>query len=254
MRLIKILPLLFSFIFSFFFLLFPLDGLAAIEPGVIQGNIDDVAKTVLTYFPKVNGTVTLVDNETVVVNLGKEKGVAKGVLLTVYRDGAPFHHPVTGVPLGRFEEEVGIIEVDQVEGDHLKARKISPDEAIRSGDRVRISAARIPVGVTSLSPDGPDFLVTELVSALSETGRFRVDLLPVQAGSHDASKQNKLYLIRLTTSKEEGQFLMKLEIQNTRTGKLISEMTVQVVQSEESDLILEHLQYQLFQREQEQAR
>ncbi|WDT80201.1 MAG: hypothetical protein MPW14_24435 [Candidatus Manganitrophus sp.] len=45
---------------------------------------------------------------------------------------------------------------------------------------------------------------------------------------------------------------MKLEIQNTQTGKSLSEMTVQVVQSEESDLILEHLQYQLFQRQQAQ--
>jgi hypothetical protein len=246
----RLLSLLFLLFFSFFI---SLDGFAAIDPGVIQGNIDDIAKTVLTYFPKVHGTVTSVDDETVVVNLGKEKGVTKGVLLTVYRDKEPFHHPVTGVQLGRFEEEVGTIEVDQVEGDHLRARTISPGRSIRAGDSVRISAARIPVGVTSLSPDGPDFLTTELVSALSETGRFRVDLLPAQASPSDALKRNKLYLIRLTTSKEEGRFLMKLEIQNTQTGKSLSEMTVHVVQSEESDLILEHLQYQLFQRQQDQS-
>ncbi|MDC4226452.1 MAG: hypothetical protein MPW15_19935 [Candidatus Manganitrophus sp.] len=54
------------------------DGFAAIDPGVVQGNIDDIAKTVLTYFPKVNGSVTSVDNEIVIVNLGKEKGVTKG--------------------------------------------------------------------------------------------------------------------------------------------------------------------------------
>lgn len=252
MRLIKTLPLPFLFFISFFSLFSSPDGFAAIDSGVVQGNIDDIAKTVLTYFPKVNGTVTSVDDEIVIVNLGKERGVTQGVLLTVYREKEPFHHPVTGVQLGRFEEKVGTIEVDRVEVDHLKARTISTAEPIRAGDLVRLSAARIPVGVTSLSPDGPDFLATELVSALSETGRFRVDLLPVQTNPVDAFKQNKLYLIRLTTSKEEGRFMMKLELQNTQTGKSLSEMTVQVVQSEESDLILEHLQYQLFRRQQAQ--
>lgn len=254
MRLIKALRLLFPLFLSFFFLIFSLDGFAAIDPGIIQGNIDDIAKTVLTYFPKVNGTVASVENETVIVDLGKERGVTKGVLLTVYREKEPFYHPVTGVALGRFEEEVGTVEVDQVERDHLKAGRISPGKPILAGDLVRLSAARIPIGVTSLSPEGPDFLATELVSALSETGRFRVDLLPVQASPEAALKQNKLYLIRLTTSKEEERFLMKLEIQNTQTGKSLSEMTVQVVQSEESDLILEHLQYQLFQKQQEQSK
>lgn len=253
MRFVKALslPVLFISFFSFFS---SRDGFAANDPGAVQGNIDDIAKTVLTYFPKVSGAVTSIDNEVVIVDLGKERGVAKGVLLTVYREKEPFYHPVTGVQLGRFEEEVGTIEVDQVEGNHLTARRISTGEPIRAGDLVRISAARIPVGVTSLSPDGPDFLVTELISALSETGRFRVDLLPVQTNPGDALKRNKLYLIRLTTSKEEGRFLMKLEIQNTQTGKSLSEMTVQVVQSEESDLILEHLQYQLFQQQQEQPK
>lgn len=246
------LPFLLFLFLSFYSLFFSRDGFAAVDPGVIQGNIDDIAKTVLTYFPKVNGRVTSVDNETVIVDLGKEKGVTKGVLLTVYREKEPFSHPVTGVPLGRFEEEVATIEVDQAEGDRLRARKISPGEAIRAGDLVRLSAARIPLGVTSLSPEGPDFLTAELVSALSETGRFRVDLLPAQTNADDAFKRNKRYLVRLTTTKDDSRFLMKLELQNTQTGKSLSEMTVQVVQSEESDLILEHLQYQLFQKRQAQ--
>jgi len=251
-RLIKTLRLPFLLFLSTASLFFSLDGFAAIDPGVIQGNIDDIAKTVLTYFPKIKGTVASVDQETVTVRLGNERGVTKGVLLTVYREKEPFYHPVSGIELGRFEEEVGTIEMDRVEGDLLKARKIFPGDSIRAGDLVRIPAARIPLGVTSLSSEGPDFLTTELVSALSETGRFRVDLLPPQTNADEALKRNKLYLIRLTTTKEEDRFLMKLELQNTRTGKSLSEMTVQVVQSEESDLILEHLQYRLFQKQQAQ--
>lgn len=251
----KVFCLLLSLLFfSVFSLNFPKNGFAAIDPGVVQGNIDDIAKTVLTYFPKVNGTVVSIEGERVIVNLGKEKGISKGVLLTVYREKEPFYHPITGVPLGRFEEKVGTVEVEQIESDHLQARRITPGESIRAGDGVRISAVRIPVGITSLSPDGPDFLTTELVSALSETGRFRIDSLPPKSGIGDALNRKNLYLIQLTTSKDEGRFLMKLEIQNTQTGQALSEMSVQIVQSDESDLILEHLQYQLFERQQSQIK
>lgn len=255
MKSIKALRLLLSlFLFSFFLSHFPTSGFAAIDPGLVQGNIDDIAKTVLTYFPKVTGKVVSVDGEEVVVDLGKEKGIAKGALLTVYREKEPFYHPVTRVQLGRFEEEAGTIEVEQIEENQLKARKMTPEESILPGDGVRISSARIPVGVTSLSPDGPGFLITELISALSETGRFRIDSLPPQATVRDALNRKDLYLIRLTISKEEDHFVVKLEIQNAQTGHPLSEMAVQIVQSDESDLILEHLQYQLFERRQNQTK
>ncbi len=251
----KIPRILFSLLLlSFLSLNFSTNGFATIDSGIVQGNVDDIAKTVLTYFPKVSGTVVSIDGEKVIVDLGKEKGVSKGVLLTVYREKDPFYHPVTGVQLGRYEEVIGTVEVERIESDHLEARKITPDDEIRPGDGVRISAARIPVGITSLSPEGPNFLTAELISALSETGRFRIDSLPPQSDLHQALSRKDLYLIRLTTSKDQEHFLVKLDIQNTQTGQSLSEMAVRIVQSAESDLILEHLQYQLFERQQNQTK
>lgn len=223
------------------------------SPIVVQGNIDDIAKTVLTYFPKVTGRVVSVEGDQVTVDFGAEKGVGQGILLTVYREKEPFFHPVTGVPLGRFEEVAGTVEVDRVETDRLVALKVDPGESIRVGDGVRLASSRIPLGVVPVSSEGPDFLARELVSALSETGRFRVDLLPPkwdpQESLKESLKRNHLYRILLKTAKEEGRFLIELELQNTKTGRSFSEMAVQVIQSDQSDLILEHLQYQLFQRE-----
>ncbi|MFY9270031.1 MAG: hypothetical protein WAO55_09825 [Candidatus Manganitrophaceae bacterium] len=246
--------------FIFSCLLFFFTGRASgASPIVVQGNIDDIAKTVLTYFPKVTGTVVSVEGDRVTVDFGAEKGVGQGILLTVYREKEPFFHPVTGVPLGRFEEVAGTIEVDRVETNRLVARKVDPldpldpNDSIRVGDGVRLASSRIPLGVVPVSSDGPDFLARELVSALSETGRFRVDLLPPkwdpQESLKESLKRNHLYRILLKTAKEEGRFLIELELQNTKTGRSFSEMAVQVIQSDQSDLILEHLQYQLFQRE-----
>lgn len=246
-RLLLFLPL-------FIILVSPLRGFALTEGAALQGNIDDIAKAVLSYFPKVSGRVTSIDGDIVTVDLGKEKGVSPGALLTAYREKEPFSHPVTGVPLGRFEETIGTIEIEQVEQDHLKGKALSPRAQIRVGDRVRISGTRIPIGIALTSEEGPRFLATELVSALSETGRFRVDLLPSKAGRNEAAEKNDLYLIRLAPSKEGERFLMHLKIENTRTGRSLSEMAVQIVQSEESDLILEHLQYQLFQQQQNKNR
>ncbi|MBI3805831.1 MAG: hypothetical protein HY282_18920 [Nitrospirae bacterium] len=242
----------FLFLALMLLLIFPIPGLPATETGNLQGNIDDVAKAILTYFPKVSGKVTAVEGEVITVDFGKEKGVTPGALLSVYREKEPFSHPITGIPLGRFEEAVGTIEVDQVEQARLTARNTAQAGIVRVGDQVRITATRIPIGVTLVSQEGPGFLATELVSALAETGRFRVDLLPSQADPSEALKKNDLYLIRLATSKEEGRFMMQLKIENTQTGRSLSDMAVQIVQSEESDLILEHLQYQLFQQQQQQ--
>jgi hypothetical protein len=68
----------------------------------------------------------------------------------------------------------------------------------------------------------------------------------------DASRRNNRYLIQLATSQADETFLVSLDIRNTETGKLLSNMEVKINQSQESDLILEHLQYQLFEQRRKQ--
>lgn len=232
---------------------FPLVSLAKIE-----GNIDDIAKAILTYFPKVIGTVVSTEEETVVVDFGRDKGISEGLLLVVYRDKDPFYHPVTGAPLGNFEEVVGTVEVVKVEANRSQARRVhtdkeaDPNRAARTGDKVRVPATRIPLAVTETDLNGEHFLTSELISALTDTGRFRIDLLPPQSTVKEAHERKNLYFIQLATSGKSDKLLIDLNIQNTETGRSISSMEVQIKQSEETDLILEHLQYQLFKQRQNQ--
>src|SRR5581483_11039675 len=214
----------------------------------IEGNIDDIAKTIQTYFPKVNGKITAVEGDRVEADLGRESGTSVGILLTVYREKGPFYHPVTGVVLGKFEEEVGTIEVAEIDDRHLIANKVRSASPIQVGDYVRIPGTRIPMAVSLTSSESQIFLMNELVSALTDTGRFRIDVLSPQSTREEAAKKNARYLLQLATSEANDVFFVKLNLQNTETGKSLSDMEVKVSQAQGSDLILEHLQYQLFEQ------
>lgn len=244
----------------FLFFLLPVHGLASsseVTQGgtssrrAIEGNIDDIAKTIQTYFPKAAGKVIAAGENHVEVDLGRGSGISEGILLAVYREKEPFYHPVTGVFLGKFEEEVGTIEVTQIDDHRLRADKLQ-STSIAVGDLVRIPGTRIPLAVSLASAESQHFLMNELVSALSDTGRFRIDVLPPQSTLEEASRRNNRYLIQLTTSQDVETLLVSLTLQNTETGKSLSSMDVKINQSQESDLILEHLQFQLFEQRRKQ--
>ncbi|HIE64342.1 MAG: hypothetical protein ABGX83_09665 [Nitrospira sp.] len=250
-----------KFVIIFFSLILsPVDGFSttlagpgkgALPNGVIEGSIDDVAKAVATYFPKVLGKVIRIDGDFVEVSLGKREGFSKGTLLTVYREKEAFIHPLTGRVLGKFEEELGLIEVREFKEESLTTKIVKTSGAIREGDLVRITATRIRLAVSIYEGDEA-FLMDELVSALVETRRFRVDSLPAQASENAARKRNNHYLIKLETSRTGKKFLMNLQIHNTESESLLTKMDILINQSEESDLILEHLQYQLFEQQRQE--
>ncbi len=216
----------------------------------IEGNIDDVARAILTYFPKVKGEVVALKGEEIKVDLGGKRGLAKGTLLTVYREGAFFRHPVTAVPLGRFEDEVGVLEVNRFESPYLLALAVAPIAEMQIGDLVRITATRIPLAISLSSNTDHPFLMNELVSALTDTGRFKIETLSPGTDLNAARKGENRYYIKLATSRRDERFSMDLQIQNTFTGTVLAKLSVLIRQSEESDLILEHLQFQLFEQRQ----
>ena len=65
-------------------------------------------------FPNLRGAVVAVKGADLYLSLGEKDKVVKGVKLGIYREGAPFRHPATGVVLGKLEEEIGEIEVVEV--------------------------------------------------------------------------------------------------------------------------------------------
>jgi hypothetical protein len=82
-----------------------------------------------------DGYVVKVDSDTVYVDWGTGSGVIPGDSFSIYREGAPLKHPVTGKSLGRAPKNVGTGVIDSVR-DKFSVGKILDDQlGVKSGDR-----------------------------------------------------------------------------------------------------------------------
>ncbi len=222
----------------------------------IQGNVDDLARAVLSCFPDVQGSVIALEGGRIHMDLGADTGITEGTLLSAYRKGRPFYHPDTGMALGQFEEEVGVIEVVSLRPGESEGRQTDPSPSVQVGDLVRIAEGRIPVAVTWVrfeaqrrAPEGaPPALISEFIAALSETRRFQITLLPPQSNLEAASAGHNLYLLQLSVSQANETGWIGFRMQNTKTGTSLSSMVVQTGPSSPSDSVLETLQYHLRQK------
>jgi hypothetical protein len=129
----------------------------------------------------VEGTVVSVEDGRVFIDLGDTSGAQPGQELTVFRKGEVFHHPLTGKPLGRYEEQLGYAQVRRVYPQFSEATyvPISERSAPEAGDGARISRGRIKVAVTpllDLSRSGADVRRVPylMASVLERSKRFVV--------------------------------------------------------------------------------
>lgn len=138
-----------------------------------------VVEQVLGLFPKVDGDVVEVDGSAVTLSLGRKDGLVAGIELSVYREGRELRHPRTGALLGRTEQAVGRLRVEQVFESYATAR-VTQGADVRAGDRARVSAGKISLTVVPLVEGVKDGLaetaVQELVEGLTRTGRFQVSM------------------------------------------------------------------------------
>src|SRR4030065_2987373 len=102
----------FLFLFVFLFLIFTRINEAA---DVIEERLDEIVKVFETYFPKAEGRVVSAGKSSIKINIGRDKGLLPGMILSVTREGEEIFHPVTKEPLGRHEDEIGHLELKTVD-------------------------------------------------------------------------------------------------------------------------------------------
>jgi hypothetical protein len=129
-------------------------------------------------FPKVDGEVIEVQNGTVTLALGSKDGLVAGVELALYRQGRELKHPKTGEILGRTEQQVGRLVIQQV-FEAYSTGSVGTGSEVQPGDRARISAGKIKLSVVPLIDPGvrealADAAVHEMVDTLTKTGRFQI--------------------------------------------------------------------------------
>src|SRR5499426_351658 len=163
-----------------------LAGLIAVGGGTLGAqtepppSIGVLVDQVQALFPKVDGEVIEVQNGTVTLGLGSKDGLVVGVELALYRQGRELKHPKTGEVLGRTEQALGRLSVQQV-FEAYSTGTASQGSEVQPGDRARISAGKIKLSVVPLVEPGvrealADAAVHELIDSLNRTGRFQIGL------------------------------------------------------------------------------
>ncbi len=134
-------------------------------------SIDELGMEIASYFPKVQGEVKAVQADKLTIALGKKEGLLPGMSLTLWRDGKEILHPVSGVVLGREEEEIGTVEVTVVGDGSSTAVVTKKLKDPKPGDRARITPRKISLALVPLRPDRPE-AVKQLTDQLAASGRF----------------------------------------------------------------------------------
>ena len=143
--------------------------------------ITSLVAQVTALFPKVESVILKVEGPQVTLSVGQRDGVVAGVELVVVHEGEELKHPKTGEVLGKKEETVGRVRVEEVAEAYSVARiTTSRGSGPASGDKARVSAGKIRLTVLPLSTGVRDNLieaaVQELVDGLTRTGRFSVGM------------------------------------------------------------------------------
>ena len=162
-------------IFVFVLVFVPIVG-KAIELETLEARmaLEDIAKVVGTFFPKIKGKVLSREGDQFVLDIEGVAQAAPGILFSVVRPGSPFFNPLSGKIMGYSEEELGTIQLIDPRADSPKAKLVEEKGSIETGDIVRLSGARIPLVVVSDDDLIGRALGKELGAALEETGRFTV--------------------------------------------------------------------------------
>lgn len=160
----------------FVFALALISGTAGAEKplGVEEyASVDELASAISSYFPKVQGEVTNIQDGQLTIALGTKDGLQAGVTLTLWRDGKELLHPVTGAVIGRVEEEVGSVEVTSVGEKTSIGIIVKKLKDPMPGDKARITPKKINLALIPLRADRPD-IIRGLAERLHEYGRFSV--------------------------------------------------------------------------------
>jgi len=101
-------------------------------------------------FSPVEGIVVSVDQDEIFLDIGSARGAQVGQEYTIFRKGATFTHPLTGKPLGRYEDVLGHAQVRRVQPDFSTAVFVAapgkPPPRVEDG--ARITRGRLKVAVT----------------------------------------------------------------------------------------------------------
>jgi hypothetical protein len=132
-------------------------------------------------FQPVEGIVVSLEGDEIFLDIGSGRGGQVGQEYTIFRKGAPFVHPLTGRPLGRYEDVLGWAQIRRVQPEFAVATFVPAPDKTRPQpeDGARITRGRIKVAVApvlDMTSAGADLRRVPylLATVLERSKRFQV--------------------------------------------------------------------------------
>ena len=115
----------------------------------IGGTFTLMADEFIQAFQPIEGIVVSLEGDEIFLDIGAGRGGQVGQEYTIFRKGAPFLHPLTGKPLGRYEDVLGWAQVRRVQPEFAIATFVpAPDKPKpQPEDGARITRGRIKIAV-----------------------------------------------------------------------------------------------------------
>ena len=144
------------------------------EPSVaaLGSSFNSLKEEILAYFVPVTGNISSVDGQSVTVDKGTSAAVKVGMRITVFKEGAPFIHPVTKEPLGNVQAQVGTVDVISVDTSSAKGTTITGRPEDFKGAKVKIPARKIRLLFYQGNIDW--YLGDAYYHSLLDSGRFEL--------------------------------------------------------------------------------
>ena len=144
------------------------------EPSVaaLGSSFNSLKEEILAYFAPVTGNISSVDGQSVTIDKGTSAAVKVGMRITVFKEGAPFIHPVTKEPLGNVQAQVGTVDVISVDTSSAKGTTITGRPEDFKGAKVKIPARKIRLLFYQGNIDW--YLGDAYYHSLLDSGRFEL--------------------------------------------------------------------------------
>ena len=144
------------------------------EPSVaaLGSSFNSLKEEILAYFAPVTGNISSVDGQSFTIDKGTSAAVKVGMRITVFKEGAPFIHPVTKEPLGNVQAQVGTVDVISVDTSSAKGTTITGRPEDFKGAKVKIPARKIRLFFYQGNIDW--YLGDAYYHSLLDSGRFEL--------------------------------------------------------------------------------
>ncbi len=102
----------------------------------VKNAVENLARKITESLPLVQGYIIRIDNDKVILDIGRVGGLKKGMKCIIYKEGAPIKHPITGEVLGKETDITGEVLITDTFDKYSVAQLLTTQGGVMSiGDK-----------------------------------------------------------------------------------------------------------------------